>query len=170
MLTLMLRMKALDKSPVLFTLLIIGGIMISAGCQEKQRQPFRYVFQNGYVGWVRIDFNVKGAPPLSIHDGFYVCRVPASGHLETSTEIEYGSAKDEYYYDSSGHSSPLKSTGWGYGGMIWDGYTSGRDEEGRAYMYFFIGTEEEYKKYGLNVYRDARNNPQVGPLNKIVIE
>lgn len=170
MLTFMLRIKPLTKLPVLYILLIISGIVISAGCQEKRRRPSRYVFQNDYVGWVRVDFNVKSAPSLPVEDGFYLYQVPASGYLETSTEIEYGSAKDEYYYDSAGIHRRLESTGWGHGGMIWAGYNSGRDEKGRAYMYFFVGTEDKYKRDGVNVLRDALNNPQVGPLNKLAIE
>src|SRR5688572_24016499 len=164
MLTLNGNMRIRRHSTLVFAVLVIGGTIISAGCQEERRRPTRYLFPDGYVGWIRIEFNFKDAAALPIEDGYYLCRFPLTGDVSTSTPIEYGWGKDEFYYYSGDVRRPLVRTGWGHGGMIWAGYTSARDEEGKAYLYLFVGTEEAYKKYGVNVPRDARHNPQVGPL------
>jgi hypothetical protein len=38
----------------------------------------------GYVGWIRVEFGVPGAPLLPREDGLYVMRIPPSGRLRTS--------------------------------------------------------------------------------------
>lgn len=85
------------------------------------RHPTRYLISAGYVGWVSIEYGVNG-PPLEISNGFYICRIPASGVLTTSSALEEGWAKDEYfYYAEDGSLKTLPETGWGKGGMIWAG-------------------------------------------------
>lgn len=70
-----------------------------------------------------------------------MCRIPDSGLLRTSSPLEEGWAKDEYfYYSKDGSVRVLKDTGWGLGGMIWGGSNSAADE------YFYVGTEEQYHK------------------------
>ncbi|HYV03646.1 MAG TPA: hypothetical protein VFB82_03615 [Blastocatellia bacterium] len=71
----------------------------STSCQ-KQRRPSRYLVPKGYVGWVKILFKVKDAPPLSVEDGHYLFKIPTDGKLETSSDIEFGVASDDYYYYS----------------------------------------------------------------------
>ena len=150
--------------------LAVSCLVVAAACQRvESRRPSRYIFPEGYVGWVRVDFNVKSAPALSVGDGRHLLKFPPTGYIRTSTPIEYGAAMDEYFYYSGDARSTLKSTGWGYGGMIWAKYNSAPVEDGMVYMYFFVGTEEQYKEQGVNVARDARNNPQVGPLSGVVV-
>lgn len=133
----------------------------SIACQQ-QRHPGRYLIPNGYVGWVKILFKVQDAPPLPIEDGCYVFKIPADGRLQTSSDIEFGVASDEYYYVSERTREALRSTGWDGGGMIWAGY-NGRTENGNhevteIHEGFFVGTEEEYRKFG------AGHEDKVGPI------
>src|SRR5437868_295413 len=94
-------MKGLRTLFLILPLLIIGGVMVSAACQEKQRRPSRYLILKGYVGWVRIDFKVKDAPPVPTEDEHYLFKFPPSGHLRTSSDMEYGWASgDDFYYYS----------------------------------------------------------------------
>src|SRR4051812_47464913 len=96
------RMKHMKRSKALFLMIFLASSMVLAiACYNpRTRRPTRFLIPEGYVGWVRIDFGIKDAPPLSIEDGFYLIKIPASGLLQTSTDIEYGTAKDEYYYYS----------------------------------------------------------------------
>jgi len=102
---------------------------------------------------------------LPVEDGYYLVKLPTQGHIQTSSDIEYGWATDEYYYYSNGEREVLASTGWGEGGMIWaqtNGTRYGPD--GPVNEYFFVGTEEQYKKFGVNL-KDENLDPLVGPVS-----
>lgn len=113
------------------------------GCQQRRR-PERYLIPAGYVGWVEVEYSVPNAPPLPIEDNSFLIRVPQSGRVRTSTPIEYGWAKNEYYYDVNGQRQRLPLTGWGGGGLIWAGYTGER--QGRSIFKEFIGTEAQWRR------------------------
>ena len=138
---------------------LLAPLLVS-GCMQK-RQPDRYLIPQGHTGWVLIEYEVKGTPPAGSENGFNLFKVPRSGRLQTSSpRMQAGWAKDEYYYvDSKGQRQPLKSTGWGKGGMIWGGATSGGvitvgDSKGTRKIQtpptqtFFIGTEKQFNKAG----------------------
>jgi hypothetical protein len=158
-------LRCLNLIPVLF--LFFG----STACQEQQRRSSRYLIPEGYVGWVRVNFDVKDAPPLSIEDGYYLFKFASDGKLNTSSGMEYGWGSDEYYYYSSNTRRKLKATGWGGGGMIWGDFNgaaqSGQGADEPPYQFFFVGTEEQYKKYGLNMKKDELGRPQVGPMDTL---
>jgi len=148
----------------LTSLLILGGLAIVTACQEKQRRPSRYLIPEGYTGWVRINFRVKDAPPIPIEDGRYLFKFPSSGLIETSSDIEYGWASNDYYYYSGDVRRKIVGTGWGEGGMIWAGTTgwSGNNFEERTNVneVFFVGMEEEYRKFGDE--KDENYEPVIG--------
>ncbi len=114
------------------------------------RHPNRYLIPAGYVGWVKIEHGGDG-PPLSLQEGVYLCRIPANGVLMTSSPLERGWAKDEYfYYEKDDSPKELANTGWGKGGMIWAGQISfdlgtGPSPPKRVTERFYVGTESEYR-------------------------
>jgi uncharacterized protein DUF6843 len=123
----------------------------------------------GYVGWVRITFRKTDAPALPIEDGHYLFKIPSSGRLETSSDIEYGVAsRDDYFYYCGDSRRKLDSTGWGGGGMVWGEYNgwSGNNFAERTDVHegFFIGTEEQMKTLGAD--KDEHSQPKVGPVDK----
>jgi hypothetical protein len=44
-----------------------------------------WLLPEGYVGWVRLDYSIPGAPALPKEKGRYVVRINQSGRLQTST-------------------------------------------------------------------------------------
>jgi len=118
-----------------------------------------------------VDFRVDDAPALPIEDNYYIFRFPQTGQLVTSTDIEFGRAKDEFYYYSGDARRMLESTEYGDGGMIWGQFNgfegSGTDQHAR-FLYFFVGTEEQFRDPSLNGRGDD-GLPRVGhggsPLN-----
>lgn len=115
------------------------------------RHPIRYLIPDGYVGWVQIRHNEQGAPPLPFKNGFYLCRIPSDGVLPTSSGLEDGWARDEYfYYSSDGSLRELTNTGWGGGGIIWGELTgsqsSARGNANQIYEAFFVGTEDQFHR------------------------
>lgn len=145
----------------------ISGIGFS--CRpSKERRPSRYLIPEGYVGWVRINYRMKGAPALPIEDNYYLFKFPSTGLLETSSDIEYGAANDDYFYYCGDTRRKLKETAWGSGGMIWAGYNGWSEnnfaERTGVYGGFFIGTEEQLNKFGSE--KDENYQPKVGPVDK----
>jgi len=69
MLALTELMKNLRALWLLTLLCTFCGVVISAARQEEKRRPPRYLIPEEYVGRVRVNFNVKGAPSLQIEDG-----------------------------------------------------------------------------------------------------
>jgi hypothetical protein len=114
------------------------------------RHPTNFFIPDGYVGWVEVKYAAQNEPALKKKDGKYICRIPANGLLKTSSPLEAGWAKDEYFYYAEGGSiHVLTNTGWGRGGMIWAGRSQfqqmpdgSRSKE--AEYFFFVGTEEQY--------------------------
>jgi hypothetical protein len=152
-------MKRSKSSLLLIPLLLLCTALVANGCGQERR-PNRYLIPEGYVGWVKVYFNVKDAPELSIEDGRYLLKFPLSGILKTSSDIEFGWAEDEYFYYAGDERHSLKITGWGEGGMVWGGYNSsslnvvdgnfstealgGKKD---VYAGMFVGTEAEYKAH-----------------------
>jgi hypothetical protein len=130
------------------TLILIGLFATCVvGIQKNKRRPSQFLIPAGYVGWVRIEFEVKDAPAVPIEEGHYVFRLPPTGRLRTSTKMETGWASDHYFYYSVGRKTELPVTGRGQGGLIWAG-SIGQSEAGgvvRRYEEFFVGTEEQLR-------------------------
>ena len=129
-----------------FTLLIGLGWWLAMGARNSTRRPSRFLVPQGYTGWVRVEFEVPGAPPLPIEAGQYVLRIPADGILRTSSPEQYGWAKDHYYYDSAQGMRPLADSGPDE--FIWgrvNGEASGIAGK-RKYEEFYVGTEPQFKQ------------------------
>lgn len=132
-----------------FTLLM--GSAISMGAPPIARHPVKYLIPEGYTGWIKIKRG-EDAPQLRLVDGKYICQIPPSGVLATSTLTEDGWATDEYfYYNAQNSLRSLRETTWGGGGMIWTGMTEfGPVTSGvrptQMTENFFVGTEDQYRQ------------------------
>jgi hypothetical protein len=124
---------------------------ISMGGAPIARHPTKFLIPQGYVGWVKIEHG-ESAPPLEMSNGVYIYRIPASGILQTSSSLEDGWAKDEYfYYSEDGSLRALPNTTWGGGGMIWGGNIEFQLEANgirptRFSETFYVGREDQYHK------------------------
>jgi hypothetical protein len=126
--------------------LVLPVLFVISGCMQT-RQADRYLIPQGYTGWVFLEYEVKGAPPLGSESGFKLFRIPRNGRLQTSSPGPVaGAARDEYYYiHSKGQRQPLKLGDWGRGGSIWGGSVGGGTPPSER---FFIGTEKQFSKAG----------------------
>ena len=149
--------------------LVLAVFFTSTSCQEHIRIPSRYLIPEGYVGWIRIDFLVAGAPALAIEDNHYLFKIPSSGRLETLSDPEYGWSSDDDYYLYSGDTRRALNNDGSRGQMIHNAFTGwiGDNFEHRiaTYEYFFIGTKDDYGKYG--DAKDENHQPKVGPVFKL---
>jgi hypothetical protein len=125
------------QSATLRALTLLALASIAAGCGQE-RHAIRYLLPEGYTGGVAIVYGVKGAAALPMEDGRLLVRIPRDGLLRTSTTIEYGLAKDEYFYYSGTTRRPLKLIEEGGGGLIWGGTIGEYGTEGTK------GVEESF--------------------------
>ena len=114
---------------------------------DPSLKPSKFLVPDGYVGWVRLEHGVKGAQPVPLEQGAKIFKFPESGILYTSTEGPTRGAEDEYfYYSQDGSKHPIVMDYHAARGTIWGQYQGLRN--GVITMFgFFVGTEEQYKKY-----------------------
>ena len=112
--------------------------------QNSMHRSSRFVIPEGYTGWVRIEFEVQGAPPLPMEDTQYVLKIPSDGVLRTSSAEQYGWAKDHYYYYSAQGVRALPDSGPAE--LIW-GKINGEESTAagkRKYEEFFVGNSQQF--------------------------
>src|SRR5678815_4397778 len=66
------------------------------------RRPSRYLVPFGYVGLVKIQYGVAGAPSFPMEDGRTLIRIPSSGFVQTRDAFAYGLGDPEDYYYVNG--------------------------------------------------------------------
>jgi hypothetical protein len=147
--------------------ILLGAVMLLVACDlQSTRRSVRYVIPDGYVGWLRIDYGVndahapgygvKRALPLPVKDGAVIVELPPGGHLVTSSPMEFGAARDEYYYSGNGGQSLCRI-------LAWSGTSSTADSGGcESNRILLIGSSADYQKYG---YRHE-TPPMHGPVKR----
>jgi hypothetical protein len=124
-------------------------ILLLSAC-GKRRAACIYEIPEGFSGWVLIVFEQTNSPPLPTRDGKLVFRICDHGQLSTSSTLQYGWAKDEYYFVGNNR-RPILWTARGKGGLIWGESTGSSQTRGvheQTYENFFVGTEEQLRKAG----------------------
>ena len=92
---------------MLYALLMALFMTLLPAC-EKQTTPCEYEIPAGYEGWVKIEFNVAGAPPLPVVAGKRLLKISPAGRLQTSSRQEFGTVHWSFFsVDSSGKRNPL---------------------------------------------------------------
>lgn len=156
------------------TAVLLLCLLALTGCEaiwtllRDDRRPDRYLIPEGFVGWVRIDYEVDDAAKLDTEDGFNVYRIPPSGHLQTSSGLEEGWATDEYYYLSpSGSRERIYPSVRGGGGLIWRAVVGYHEIGGTRvldYRHFFVGPEELAQRQPSQRQEDE---PFYGPVSQV---
>ena len=130
--------------------LVIGllvALNVASSVPLRDKYPLRFLIPEGYVGWVRIDFNVKDAPPFPVEDGFYVVKIPDTGRLRTSLH-DTRTKRDEFYYFADDTKYRLAITSQDPVGMIHQRFWGPLRAYGAPgpYQYFFVGPREIYER------------------------
>jgi hypothetical protein len=114
---------------------------------DPNLHPSKFLVPEGYLGWLLLEYNVKGANPVAIENDVRVFRFPANGALTTSSAgPERGSEDEFFFYSSDGGSHEIPRDYRNGKGMIWGQYEGAKN--GITCQYgFFVGTEEQYKKF-----------------------
>jgi hypothetical protein len=137
--------------------LLIVGVPVVVGAylagpvvwdmQMHRRPPDRILIPAGFTGWARVDFGVKGTPPLPREQRYTLIVLNSDGLLKTSSLHPEGLGKDEYFYVSPSGRALLSTSGVCKGGMIWGvatGIEPGHDAASVSEK-FFVGTETQFR-------------------------
>lgn len=131
-------------------LLIFWLTLGLAGCEDDGRRPAKIYIPDGYVGWVRIEYGVAGAPALET-DTFgpwEYQRFPPSGLLQTSSILRDGAASSEvYYYQEDGTLKELPRELQQGGIISWCVKKPDGSRLERNFITYFIGPAGEYEKH-----------------------
>lgn len=116
------------------------SLFVASGCTyADNRRAIAFGVPQGYVGWIRVKFNIKGAAPLPVRNGCYIARIPANGLLRTSTVEGEGWGSDSFYYvTKSGNEILLPTNGGGPNTFVWG--DAGRTNE----RWMFIGVKKQF--------------------------
>jgi len=129
------------------TLLVVLAFVAWFGLSVRHtiRRSSRFLIPDRYRGWVKVEFEVQGAPPLPLEGGQYVLTIGPDGSLKTSSLEQYGWADDSYFFYSPAGVHQIPDAG--PRSLIW-GKINGEAANStgkRKYEEFFVGTQEEFK-------------------------
>lgn len=139
--------------PVLsvFLILLLSCSALGQGQPQVKTLPYRFLIPEGYVGWIRIDFDVAGAPEIPIEDGFYVFKVSKSGRLQTSSSDLVESTRNQFFYYSGATKYRIKLGGPLDGRLVQEEFSgpgSGHlPPVPNHYRYIFIGPLKALEAY-----------------------
>lgn len=119
---------------------------------------YRYYLPEGYSGWICVSYQVAGAPPLPLEEGFLAHTIPPGGVLRTSSAPRFSPKIDAYfYYNASG---TRKADELRIGG----GYSEQKKGGQVITNYFWVSSGDlaaDYERFVKG--RDTGQTPPCGP-------
>lgn len=162
-----MKHKETGSVPLLFAcfvlLAMVGAAFVwGASTATSGVKQSRYLVPQGYTGWVRIYFDIEGAPAAERQGDAIIYRVPANGRLLTSTPNDESNGSDMrfFYYDGQNETEidgrtkgnvelvhGFVTAKKGTFTSIPTSETTGILEPGPMTHYdqFFVGTREQYE-------------------------
>lgn len=135
--------------------LLLSVLSMFVGCRSRSKREV-WIIPGGYVGWLRLDYSVAGAPPLPIEDGRYIVRLPRTGRLATSTANYPPVDHNEYVFeDASGRHKLVFSTKIIQGYAVQNVYDFGKGPLNAPFPQpqaecVYVGTWADFKSNGRN--------------------
>jgi uncharacterized protein DUF6843 len=158
-----------------FALLAVLALWLGASTRPSTHRSSPFLIPEGYTGWVRIEFEVRSAPPLPTEGGQYVFTIPSDGVLRTPSAEQYGWAKDQYYYYSAQGVRGLSDSGPAE--LIWgkiNGQEFGATRE-RKYEEFFGGMSSSLRikcskreRVPVHAFKRSFNGRSFGPFESSI--
>lgn len=147
---------------------ILHTATLSVQSQTRRVLKYRFLIPEGYVGWIRVDFDVPGALPLPIEGGFYIIKFSESGRLQTSSSDIVDDRNEFFYYSTEGQFR--LNQGGALDQRLVQQEMSGPGQGHPApvpnhYRYFFIGPTDVWHRYQVSDTRllpHEVDGPKVG--------
>ncbi len=99
----------------------------------------RFLIPEKFTGTVYVYFQVPGAPPLKMEDGYRLIVIPESGVAKTSSDLIPGKLHDEYWFYSGEKRIRMSPYKLGGGGTVKQKNALGQQE---IYFQFEVLKEE----------------------------
>ncbi len=132
------------RAAVVLSVVIVGAILswslVLIATGEVSR-PKRWVFPEGFRGWVVVRYRNTSCPPLRTDGIFYVLPIPASGQACTSNSLGTGWTYERFEYSQKNGRQVGIPAGDGHDSTVavWNIASSGDSLE----QYLFVGTRTE---------------------------
>jgi hypothetical protein len=124
---------------------------LTFGQNRNGTLPYRFLIPAGYVGWVRVDFDVPGAPELPVEEGYYIFVFPKSGRLQTSSSDIVESRRNQFFYLSEKGKYLLRTGGPLNTRLVQEEFSGPGPGHlppvPNRYRYIFIGPRDAFEKY-----------------------
>ena len=168
----------------LIAALLFSFFVASSSSSAQTQQPWLYSFliPEGYVGWIRVDFEVPDTPPLPAEGDFYVLKFSDTGRLQTSsrdiTEGWLDRAQFLYYSTERPYLLKLKVGGPDETRMV-HGQFAGPGPGQKypvpnPYQYYFIGPTDVFDRVDAmdpsTTPQESDGYPKVGPQSVLTRE
>ena len=131
--------------------LALISIWIYLGYSSQGRMSITLI-PKGYVGLVKIVYDMRGTPEIPIKNGKSVFKIPSNGLIYTSSQLDSRWGTDEYYYYEGEklwrlrqESDPYNTNELPLKIMIWGRSVTVEDNE--MFESFFVGDQEQYNHY-----------------------
>ena len=143
---------------------LVGALLALSACHRNKEITYRIILPDHYVGWVRVDFEVKTAPAFDADNGL-TFRIGKDGTCQTSSLMVYSvPTKYEFSYDTPTGLKPVRDDyvdhGTDAGGMT---AQSDNPHYGTTW-YFFIGPKVYRNQHPLTEFTSHNSLPTPGPL------
>lgn len=104
----MKRFQSLKRIEKIILLSFVFSIAMMFALWLMDKEPDRdFYIPAGYNGWLTIRYEVVGAEPLPLEDGRQQIVFNAEGIAETSSELEVGWRRDNYFWRSAAGDTPI---------------------------------------------------------------
>ena len=142
------------RSNVVRALPLSLSLASSSSGQSQQPPHYYFLIPEGYVGWIRVDFEVPDAPPLTVENGYCILKFPDTGRLQTSSsdfqERWLCGAQFVYYSTEKPYLLKLKVGGptelrMVHGEFMGPG-PGHKDPVPKPYRYYFIGPKDVFDR------------------------
>jgi hypothetical protein len=151
-------------------LFLLWTLSTLVSCNRGSRREV-WIVPIGYRGWLRLDYNVAGAPVLPIENGSYLVRIPRSGRLQTSTANMPQIDHDSYYTEGPTGRRPVPRLILSDEYSVQSAFSVGTIAISRKGLYFwrkphiesecvFVGIKSDFQADGRNCSEWKRGDPE----------
>jgi hypothetical protein len=137
--------------------LLLATTFLFASCRRSP-PPELWIIPKGFVGWLRLDYSVAGAPILPLENGRRVVRMPPEARLQTSTADAGSIVDNRYAVDGPAGREQLPSFSLKLGNPpfgMQNAYTLSKGPIGSRQIQLqhacvFVGTPNDFRTNGRN--------------------
>jgi hypothetical protein len=131
-----MRLAAKIAAALILLVLVLIALEFATG---NFGRPLLYRMPAGYRGWVLVEYNNSGCPPLSSDWLYLVIDISASGLGCTSSGVTYGWRYTRFeYINEHGVQCVLRSSGWDPNPEVW-----GIDTSQDKWESLFVGSKQD---------------------------